>query len=391
LDESPGLSRRSLLRGAAGALVLRRDGAEVTLLDTWGPGNSRASSGGETRVIRGVYADRVYVELAARAFELWREFEELSRRKVYHPTGAIWLLSAPGESDAFLRSAASHLRELGFPFEELTAAETARRWPQIASEGVRRAVWEERAGYLLARQACAAAVELFAGLGGEYRQVQALPGTIAAGVMDSLKLGDGAILRADVYVFACGPWLGALFPDVLGAKIAPTRQEVFYFGTPAADPRFNEGKLPVWIDLGERLFYGIPGNDRRGFKVADDTRGAPFDPTDGERLASPEALRAARELLARRFPALREAPLVESRVCQYENTPDLHFVLDRHPAAENVWLVGGGSGHGFKFAPAWGERVAATVRGERAADPFFGLARFAKAAARFTRSETVSV
>ncbi len=377
--------------GAFSALALRRTGAEVTLLDTWGPGNSRASSGGETRVIRGVYADRVYVELAARAFELWRELEERSRRKLYHPTGAIWLLGAAGGFDAFLRSAVSHLRALGFPFEELTAAEAARRYPQVSFAGVSRVLREERAGYLLARQACAVAVEQFVSLGGAYRQLQALPGSIASGAMDGLRLADGSTLRADAYVFACGPWLGSLFPDVLGARIAPTRQDVFYFGTPAADSRFDEKNLPVWIDLGERLFYGIPSNDRRGFKVADDTRGAAFDPTHGERVASADALRAARQILARRFPALKDAPLVESRVCQYENTPDSHFVLDRHPAAENVWLVGGGSGHGFKFAPAWGERVAATVTGGREPDPFFGLARFAKTAAiRAAGAEPVS-
>jgi sarcosine oxidase len=361
--------------GAFTALALGRNGAEVTLLDTWGPGNARASSGGDTRVIRGVYTDRVYVELAARAFDLWGEFEKLSRRKFYRPTGAIWMSSGPHN---IARAAVPHLRTVGFPYEELTAAEAARRYPQIDFEGVKAVLWEERAGYLLARQACAAAVEMFAGLGGEYRQLQALPGPIASGAMDGLRLGDGSTLRADAYVFACGPWLGSLFPDVLGSRIASTRQEVFLFGTPAMDSRFNEGTLPIWVDLGERIFYGIPGNERRGFKVADDTRGAPFDPTNGERLISAEGLRSARALLARRFPALKGVPLVESRVCQYENTPDTHFVLDRHPAAENVWLVGGGSGHGFKFAPAWGAQVAATVTGRREPDPFFGLARFQK-------------
>jgi glycine/D-amino acid oxidase-like deaminating enzyme len=429
-DDPQGLSRRSLLRGVTGALLaprlataladghdetpppkagngrfavvgagafgaftalaLRRGGGAVTLLDTWGPGNSRASSGGDTRVIRGVYADRVYVELAARAFELWREIEGLARRRFYHPTGAIWLLSGGEDLDRFLRTAASHLTALGFPFEELTAAEAAKRFPQVSFDGVKRVLREERAGYLLARQACAAAVELFTGLGGEYRQIEARPGAIAAGALDGLRLADSSTLRADTYVFACGPWLGKLFPDVLGERIAPTRQEVFFFGTPAGDSRFDEGNLPVWVDLGERLFYGIPGGDRRGFKVADDTRGEPFDPTGGERLASAEALREARRLLAWRFPALKDAPLLESRVCQYENTPDLHFVLDRHPAAENVWLVGGGSGHGFKFAPAWGEQAAATVIGRRTVDPFFGLARFEKRAARSSTTELVS-
>lgn len=140
-----------------------------------------------------------------------------------------------------------------------------------------------------------------------------------------------------------------------------------------------------------RLFYGIPGNEGRGFKVADDTRGAPFDPTGGDRLASADGLRAAREFLGRRFPALKGAPLTESRVCQYENTSDHHFLLDRHPGASNTWIAGGGSGHGFKMGPAVGERVAALVLGRAKVDPFFGLARLTKSrAAGISSSESVS-
>src|SRR5581483_3294948 len=136
-----------------------------------------------------------------------------------------------------------------------------------------------------------------------------------------VRLSDGTTLTADAYVFACGPWLGRLFPDVLGERIRVTRQEVFFFGTPPGDPRFTEEALPVWADHGARFMYGIPGNEWRGFKVADDTRGPPFDPTSGERLHTPAALRAVRDYLAVRFPALADAPLLEARVCQYENSP----------------------------------------------------------------------
>jgi sarcosine oxidase len=358
--------------GAFTALALRRLGARVTLLDAWGPGNSRASSGGETRILRAVYADRIYVELAARAFERWAEFERRTGRRFFQPTGALWMVA--NDSD-FVARAAENLRAVGFPFARLETSAAARRFPQIDFAGVRWALWEERAGFLLARQACAAAVEALVAAGGEYRLARAEPGAIAARRMQPLRLGDGSSVAADSYVFACGPWLGSLFPQVLGAKIAPTRQEVFFFGPPAGDARFEPPAMPVWIEVGERLIYGIPGNERRGFKVADDTRGPAFDPTAGERVIGEEALGRARALLRRRFPALAEAPLLETRVCQYENTPDQHFVLDRHPEAANAWLVGGGSGHGFKFAPAWGEQVADTVLGRRPPEPFFTLAR----------------
>ena len=134
--------------------------------------------------------------------------------------------------------------------------------------------------------------------------------------------------------------------------------------------------MPVWIDRREQIFYGIPGNQWRGFKIADDTRGAPFDPTTGERVVSAEGLRSAREYLGFRFPELEGSPLLESSVCQYENSPDQDFIVDRHPAAENVWIVAGGSGHGFKHGPAMGELVAANVLGERPVERSFSLARF---------------
>ena len=363
--------------GAFSALSLLRGGARVTLVDAWGPGNSRASSGGETRVIRGVYGpDRIYVEMVARAFDLWRENERRWKRKLYHPTGAIWLVTGP---DDFIRAAMPLLKERGFPFEELMTAEARRRWPQIDFEGVRWVFREERAGYLLARQSCAAAVEGFVTEGGEYRETAAEPGAIRGNALTGLKLSDGSTLNADAYVFACGPWLPKVFPDVLGETIRPTRQEVFFFGTPSGDGRFSEGTMPVWVDFGPRLFYGIPGNEGRGFKVADDTRGTPFDPTAGERVASADGLRATREFLGRRFPALKGAPLTESRVCQYENTRDSRFLLDRHPDAANAWIAGGGSGHGFKMGPAVGERVANLVLGHAKVDPFFGLARLTNA------------
>ncbi|MGH9399877.1 MAG: FAD-dependent oxidoreductase, partial [Thermoanaerobaculia bacterium] len=356
--------------GGHAALSLRRAGARVTLVDAWGPGNSRASSGGETRVIRAVYGpDRIYVEMAARSFELWRENEARWKRRLYTRTGALWMLSDEG---AYVKQSIPHLKALGFLYEELSTEEAAKRWPQIRFEGVKWAFFEKEAGYLLARRACEAVLEGFVAEGGEYRQAAARPGPLSSGEMRGLRVSEGGDLTADAYVFACGPWLNELFPEIGADFVQPTRQEVFYFGTPEGDSRFSEEKLPVWVDA-PRFFYGIPGNERRGFKIADDARGGPIDPTSAERVISAEALKRARDWIAFRFPALASAPLVESRVCQYENSPDHHFLLDRHPAASNLWIVGGGSGHGFKHGPAMGERVAKTVLGQQPVDPFFGL------------------
>jgi glycine/D-amino acid oxidase-like deaminating enzyme len=213
-------------------------------------------------------------------------------------------------------------------------------------------------------------------VGGKYRQLAVMAGGLEYALPHGLTLSDESRLNADYYVFACGPWLGKLFPQTIGDLVRATKQDIFFFGTPAGDPRFNDTHLPVWGDHREHFFYGIPCSDRRGFKVADDTRGPAFDPSSSERVVSPDTLRGVREHLAFRFPALKDAPLIETRVCQYEQTPDEHFIVDRHPRMENVWLLGGGSGHGFKHGPAIGEMMAELILKEREADPVWRLARF---------------
>jgi len=315
--------------------------------------------------------------MAARALSLWKEHQARWHRQLYHGIGVLWLVES---DEQYEKAALPILRDAHVAFEELQGAEVARRFPQINCEQVRWAILEKDGGYLTARRACAAVLEGFLAEGGEYRQL-AVQGPIApsGGALSSIALSDGSRLTADGFVFACGPWLGALFPDAVGERVKPTRQEVFFFGTPSGDRLFTEEALPVWADHGTRFMYGIPGNEWRGFKVADDTRGPVIDPTTESRVPSPEALQTARDYLAYRFPGLKGAPLLESRVCQYEQSPDEHFIIDRHPQAANAWIVGGGSGHGFKHGPAVGELVARLVLtgAAGAPDEQFRLSRFA--------------
>ena len=382
----PAEGRRVVVVGAGAfggwtALELRRRGARVTLVDAWGPGNARASSGGETRVIRATYGARaIYTKMAVRAMALWRAHDAQWQRGFFRKTGALWLF---GADDAFGRASAAALRAEKLPIEELTPQAAATRFPQIAfDDTIKSVLWEPEAGYLFARRACEHVLERFIAEGGEYRQ-SAVPAPVSIGdaPLRRLTLADGTAIEADAFVFACGPWLGRLFPDVLGKRVTPTRQEVYYFGTPPGDRRFLDPSMPVWVDYRERLFYGIPGNANRGFKVADDTPGPAFDPSDGPRDATPAGIEAARAFLRQRFPALAGAPLLGSEVCQYEASPDSHFIIDRHPGAANVWIAGGGSGHGFKMGPAVGERVASHVLTGSAPDPQFALARLAAAPA----------
>ncbi|HXM64335.1 MAG TPA: FAD-dependent oxidoreductase [Terriglobales bacterium] len=359
------------------ALYLRRRGAKVTLIDAWGPGNSRSSSGGETRIIRGTYGpNQPYTKMAARALRLWTEHETRWARHFFHRTGVLWM--ATSENDQYERSSLPMLREAGIAYEELSGREVGKRWPQINVEDVRWAIYESESGFLAARTACQAVVEGFLSEGGEYKQVAVLPRDLETGIHNGLMLSDGSRLTADRYVFACGPWLGQLFPETIGARIRPTKQDVFFFGAPAGDDRFAEPNLPVWADNRDRFIYGIPAADGRGFKVADDTRGPDFDPTSGERTVSEPGLKATRDYLAFRFPAMKDAPLIETRVCQYENSPDNHLIIDRHPNSDNVWLVGGGSGHGFKHGPALGEMVSEWVIENKNPGPIFQLSRFGK-------------
>ena len=195
------------------------------------------------------------------------------------------------------------------------------------------------------------------------------------GRLADIQCSDGTRITADHFVFACGPWMGTVFPDVVGRRIVATRQEVFFFGTPAGDARYDAGVTPVWVHMSRRLVYGVPSHEGRGVKVADDTAGDEVDPSRMERTPSPEGLARAREILGKRFPALADAPLVESRVCQYEASSDGNFLIDRHPGLSNAWLVGGGSGHGFKMGPAIGEHVAALVTGRARPHREFAYAR----------------
>jgi glycine/D-amino acid oxidase-like deaminating enzyme len=360
------------------ALHLLERGARVTLIDAWGPGNSRASSGGETRILRGTYGpNQPYTEMAARALGLWQKYERRWKRKLLHPTGVLWIVSS--RDDAYERGSLEVLRQAKIKVRESTTREMKKRWPQIDFTDVHWGIFEPECGYLDARASCCAVMNAFVAHGGKYRQAAVSADGLETAPLRSLNLSDGSKLRADYYVFACGPWLGKLFPRTLGNIITPTKQDIFFFGPPGGDLRFTDAQLPVWGDHGERFFYGIPGSGRRGFKVADDTRGPAFDPTSGERVASPATLKRVREYVSFRFPAMKDAPLIETRVCQYEQTPDSDFIVDRHPRMENVWLLGGGSGHGFKHGPALGEMMAELILKDREPDVSWRLSRFAKA------------
>lgn len=347
--------------GGWSALELRRRGAEVTLVDAFGPGNPRSSSGGETRIIRAVYgASRLDTELAARALERWRVALGPDGEGLLHPTGLLWLVPH-GSDNSYLVAAAPHLAAVGLELEPLGHTELARRVPHLEIADLEHAYLEPGAGVLLAREACRRVARVFEREGGCLLRGHATGEVVRRGEELVVALSDGRELVADQVVFACGPWLPKLFPELLGRLIVPSRQDVVFVGTPPGDSRFEPESMPAWIELGPEIVYGLPSIDGRGAKVAEDTRGVPVDPDSLERVPDPQAVERMRRALGRRFPALAGAPVVETRVCQYENSPDGELIVDRHPELAGVWIVGGGSGHAFKLGPAIGELVAAAV------------------------------
>ncbi len=356
--------------GAWSALRLARDGWRVTLVDAYGPANGRASSSDHSRVIRAGYgALEIYTRWATDALADWRWLAKKTGEPLIEECGALFL-GEPGSPR--LSETAATLTACGVTNERMDAAAVASRYPQLGVIGLGDAVYEARGGVLRARRAVAAAVVAGRALGVTYRQARVAPLDESTGA-PVVALDDGEALIADHFVFACGPWLPQLLPEAVGSRIRPTRQEVLWFGVPPGDTRFGIERLPVWIDFAAGL-YGIPDLDHHGFKVGIDRHGPAIDPDTADRVVGDEAIASARAFFARRFPALAHAPLVDARVCQYENSATGDFIIDRHPQWPNVWVVGGGSGHGFKHGPAVGKHVSDLVGGRGEIEPRFALA-----------------
>ena len=376
--------------GAWTAYQLRRTGKRVVLVDAQGAGNSLSSSGDRSRIIRTGYGgDELYTRSALRSLQLWKEFSARCEVPLFNQTGVLWLAH---EDDPYPIRTRETFHDLGIAFEKLTTSELGQRYPQLGLERISWAMLELDGGILAARKAVQAVVREAIRIGVEYlEEAVGGPGVLpahhaqdarATRQVDHIVTTSGRRISAGSYVFACGPWLPKIFPDLLAERIQPTRQEVFYFAAHAGRDRFTSPALPTWIDFKDEA-YGLPEFEGPGVKVAIDRHGPPFDPDSGDRVVTEEGLAEVRQYLAVRLPDLKDAAVVDARVCQYENTSNGDFLIDRHPEFENVWLVGGGSGHGFKHGPVVGEYVAARVEGnDEGTEPRFSLASKEKEARR---------
>lgn len=362
--------------GAWAAWHLQRAGLRVLLIDQYGPANARSSSAGHTRVIRMAYGpDAIYTRMAQRSLAQWKDFfKRIARPELFRATGVLSMAEA--DDTAAVQSIAT-LGRFGIAHQVLDSHALAQRYPQIVIPSGGWAIFEPDSGGLMAHRAVQAVVDDCQRDGVELRidtiHAHVVDGQLGGGSLTEVRAASGITIRADRFVFACGPWLGSVLPDVLGDRIFPTRQEVFYFGVAAGDRRFASPALPIWLDFG-RGYYGCPDIEGRGFKLAHDTHGETIDPDDMQRMPSPVRIAHAREFLAQRFPALAAAPLIGAEVCQYENTANGDFLIDRHPAFDNVWIAGGGSGHGFKHGPAVGEYLTERMLNDGPVEPRFSLA-----------------
>jgi sarcosine oxidase len=360
--------------GAWIAWHLKQQGLSVRLIDQYGVGHARASSGGESRVIRLSYGgDPLYSAMARDSLAQWDKLSRRQRQPILHRAGVLWFSPA---NDSYMRQSLDWLIANRIDYEQGDARWLGQRFPQIVFRESESGFVETESGALIAGRGVQA-VAADAGLAAE---------NVAAGAPERQSDGSYRIAggKARTLVYACGPWLHKLFPDQLTGRIVATRQEVYHFGSPPGDSRFSAPQLPVWADFNAGdIVYGFPDLEGQGFKIAFDRHGAEVDPDRQDRRISNDGVIAARAYLAQRFPGLADAPLIHSRVCQYENSSNGDFLIDRLPGHDRVWLVGGGSGHGFKHGPAVGERVARHIRDSSLAiEPRFSLASKAAVQAR---------
>ncbi len=347
--------------GAWTALWALRNGRSTELIDAYGPGNARASSGDESRIIRASHGhDSYYAKWSRSAREDWIALGKATGEQIFVEAGALWLAH---REDGFEASSEVTLRGLGIPVERLTPAEIAARWPAITVDDLAFALFEPEGGLLRARAGVQAAATRFTAEGGRLTLAGVIPGRADGDRLLDVIDGGGVRYSADQFVFAAGPWLPKLLPEVIGVAIRVTRQDVFYLGPAPGDARWDAPVFPSWVDY-DATFYGIGSVGGHGVKVATDTYGGEgWDPDTGIRLVAPESIEAVRDYCRRRLPSLADAPVVETRVCQYESTTDSNFLIDRHPRYANAWICGGGSGHGFKHGPSIGRYVASLLDG----------------------------
>lgn len=353
------------IAGASTALSLRRRGLSVTLVDVREPGHARAASAGDHRILRASHgSDELYTRWSREARLRWMELGAEVGQELFVQAGAVMLARA-GHT-AWEDASRDTLTALGIPSFVADVDELRLRMPLIDPRGLAYGLWEPESGFVYARRATQATTRRFVELGGVLQR--------GVGGTDGQEhpLVDGRPIDADVIVFACGAWMGGLFPRSLGRLLEIVRQDVMMVEPPPGSTGYDAENFPAWIDHGYPA-YGIPATDGHGFKAVINWRGLNIDIDRDDRLIGQTSVARTRRYLAHRFPALADAPIVGQEVGQIANTTDTHFLIDRHPTHERVVLVAGDSGHLFKHGPVVGDHIAELALGEIKIEPRFSL------------------
>jgi sarcosine oxidase len=329
--------------GASLAWWLARSGERVTLVDQFEPGDSRASSGGETRLYRCSHGpDSEYTAMAWRARALWCELEEESGEALLVNCGMAWFAH---RDDGWEAASERTLAAQQIPVERLDIASATSLYPSFRGEDLAFVLFEPEGGVLRAERSMRTLAAQAVSHGARIVRSRASPDGAAVVLEDSTRI------EGDVVVWACGPWLPKLFPDLVSLRV--TQQELLFLDGGEA---WRAPRVPAWCDY-ENSRYGTADIDGVGVKAAIDDEGPLLDPdADLPNTSSTEV--DVRAYLRERFPALERAPLKGTRSCRYEITADTRLIGAPHPEHSSVWIVGGGSGHGLKHGPPMAERLA---------------------------------
>ena len=352
--------------GSAAAHHLAARSLRVLGLEQFHPAHDRGSSHGQSRVIRQAYYEApAYVPLLLRTYDLWRQLERDSGKELLTITGALMLGT---ENSAVVRGSLRSAREHNLPHELLDASEIRKRFPQFALEPDTVALFEQQGGLVWPEAAIRTHLNLAAQRGATLHFEEEVTNWNASGNGVCVTTARGTY-EAGQLVIAAGPWLGKVLAE-LKLPLQVERQVQFWFEPAQGIEPFRPGRFPVWLwetQDGSHP-YGLPAIDgaNGGVKVSmhHGGRNPVCTPDTSDRTVSDEEIATARGCISARVPALK-GRCVRAVTCMYTNTPDGHFLIDRHPSQPQVLIVSPCSGHGFKFCPVVGEIVADLVeRGE---------------------------
>ena len=351
------------IAGAMTALHLQRRGEQVTLIDRWEPGHSRAASTDYNRVIRAISGrDEFYTRWARDSRSRWLELQAETGQNLMYECGAL-ILATEGHCD-WEDGTAGTFDTVGVPYYRFTPSDIQQRFPQFKVDDISYALFEPEAGLLMAHRCVLTTLRLFKEAGGKVQR-----GVVTTDTTERPML-DGKPLEADVIVMAPGAWMAELFPRTIKPISAIVGVNVLYTSTPEGSDSFDMTHMPCWIDHGQGSF-GIPSSEGSGVKAAVVIPNTPIDLNNDERLIEKQSLNKTRSYIRHRLPGLVGERVVDNKFNQVILTPDTHFILDWHPEHENVLLAGGCSGHLFKHAPVFGDFAAGVaVRDYGTADRF---------------------